>query len=789
MYGVCGCGQADPEEGELGRTRVRVRGLVQGVGFRPFVHRLAARHGLTGWVRNDEEGVLIEVQGCAREAFLADLARERPPLSRIDALEAERVDEVACDRPFFIDASARVLADGATAAIGPDHAPCRACLEELFDPAARRYLYPFLNCTNCGPRYTLTRGLPYDRPQTSMAPFAMCEDCAREYHDPRDRRFHAQPIACPACGPRLSMPLPEIARRLREGQILALKGAGGFLLACDARDDRAVSALRERKQRDAKPFAVMVSCLASAQVLADLTREDMELLQTSRRPIVVVRRRPDDGLSPRLCPGLAWLGLMLPSTPLHYAIFHALAGALETPEERPQGRKERKGQKDEISDPLRPLRPCGPSGSGIGLPDVVLVMTSANPGGEPLVINDAEAATRLAGIADAVVTHGRAVVVRNDDSVTRVVAGAPTFLRRARGYVPDPVRLPVEVPPVVAVGGHLKATVCFTRGREAFVSQHVGDLDDAATRRFFGETLLHLRRTLEVTPVAVAHDLHPDFFSTREAEGMGLRTVPVQHHHAHVAAVMAEHGARAAVGLALDGYGYGSDGGAWGGELLAVDGARFERVGHLRPLRLPGGDAAARAPWRMASAALHALGRAGEILPRFAPLGAGPLLLEMLARGVQAPWTTSLGRYFDAAAGLLGVRLVASYEGEAAMALESLVTRPEVLPGTWRVEGGVLDLLPLLDALPGRPQGNGADVFHGTLAAALVDWASPALGARGLDTVVLGGGCVMNKVLAELVVGGFARRGVTALLPRAVPANDGGLSLGQAWVAALALMG
>jgi hydrogenase maturation protein HypF len=745
-------------EPSLARTRVRVRGLVQGVGFRPFVYRLAARHGLTGWVRNDEQGVLIEVQGGARDAFLADLARDPPPLARIDAVEAEPAASRPGERGFVIDASAH---EGhAKAAIGPDHAPCRACLEEMFDPAGRRYLYPFLNCTHCGPRYTITRGIPYDRPQTSMARFPMCEACAREYHDPLDRRFHAQPIACPACGPRLSMPIGEIARRLREGEIVALKGAGGFLLACDARDDRAVAALRTRKQRDGKPFAVMVSSLASARALAAIGDEDAALLASSRRPIVIVARRPGDGLSPRVAPDLAWIGLMLPSTPLHHALFHALAG--------------------------------GPAGTAwLDAPlDVALVMTSANPGGEPLVIDDEEAEDRLAGIADAIATHDRAVVVRSDDSVARVVAGAPIFLRRARGYVPDPVRLPVEVPPVVALGGHLKATVCFTRGREAFVSQHVGDLDDAATRRFLDETLDHLGRTLEVTPVAVAHDLHPDFFTTRRAEAMGLRAVPVQHHHAHLAAVMAEHGLRGpAVGLALDGYGYGSDGGAWGGEMLALAGARFERIGHLRPLRLPGGDAAARAPWRMAAAALHALGRADEIPARFASLGAGPVILEMLARGVRAPWTTSLGRWFDAAAGLLGVRLEASYEGEAPMVLESLVTRPEVLPGTWRAEGGVLDLLPLLDALIGRPAASGADVFHGTLAAALVDWTLPALEARGLSTVVLGGGCVVNKVLAELLVGGFARRGVTALLPRAVPANDGGLSLGQAWVAALELMG
>lgn len=738
------------------RTRVRVRGLVQGVGFRPFVYRLAERHRLTGWVRNDEQGVVLEVQGDDCAAFLDDLAREAPPLSRIDAVEAERVAPRPDDHGFAIDASAR--AGRASAAIGPDHAPCRACLEELFDPRARRYGYPFLNCTHCGPRYTITRGLPYDRAQTSMAPFPMCAACAREYHDPRDRRFHAQPIACPSCGPKLSMPVPEIARRLREGQIVALKGAGGFLLACDARDDRAVAALRARKQRDGKPFACMVASLASAGVMGEITPADAALLEGSTRPIVLLRRRSEDRLSPRVAPDLRWIGIMLPSTPLHYAIFHELAG-----------------------------RPDGVAWLDEAL-DSVLVMTSANPGGEPLVIDDAEAVRRLQKIADVIVTHDRDVVVRNDDSVMRVVAGAPTFLRRARGYVPEPVRLPMEVPPVLAVGGHLKATVCVTRGREAFVSQHVGDLDDAETYRFLEETIDHLSRTLEVKPVAVAHDLHPDFLSTRRARRMGLRVVPVQHHHAHLAAVLAEHGQRGpAIGLALDGYGYGSDGGAWGGELLFVDGARFARIGHLRPLRLPGGDAAARAPWRMAAAALHALGRKGEIVSRFE---AGPALLSMLDRGVAAPWTTSMGRWFDAACGLLGVRLDATYEGAAPMVLESLVTRPIVLPGAYRISGEalrVLDLLPLLDALSGRTPTEGADVFHGTLAEALIAWATPALAERDLRTIALGGGCVMNQVLTELLVSGFARRGITALVPRAVPANDGGLSLGQAWVAALEL--
>lgn len=736
------------------RLRVRVRGLVQGVGFRPFVYRIALRHHLTGQVHNDEQGVLLEVQGAECEGFLRALRDEAPPLSRIDAVEPEEVALVEGEREFVIDASAH--AGKVTVAIGPDHAPCKACLEELFDPQARRYLYPFLNCTHCGPRYTITRGLPYDRPQTSMARFPMCPDCEREYRDPLDRRFHAQPIACPKCGPHLRQLAPppkgnrsdaehiaDVTRRLAAGEIVALKGAGGFLLACDAGDDEAVSKLRARKQRDAKPFACMVASLEAARALAQVTDEDAKLLVSSQRPVVLVRRKENDGLSPRVAPELAWIGLMLPSTPLHYVLFSHL----------------RQG--------------------------TVLVMTSANPGGEPLVIDDTDALARLGGIADCVITHDRDVVVRNDDSVVRTVAGAPTFIRRARGYVPEPVKLAHDVPPLLAVGGHLKTTVCFARGKEAWVSQHIGDLDDAATYRFLEETIEHLGRTLELSPELVAHDLHPDFLSTRKALELGVKSVGVQHHHAHVAAVLAEHGRHdPAVGLALDGYGYGLDGGAWGGELLFVDGAKVERLGHLRPIRLPGGDVAARSPWRMAAAALHELGRADEILPRFGAHGAGPPLLDMLSRGIRAPWTTSLGRFFDAACGLLGVRTNATYEGEAPMVLESLVTTPEVLAGAWKVDGGVLDLFPLLASLDGCDARTGANRFHGTLAAALIDWAMPAIEARGSREIVLGGGCVMNEVLTSRLIAGFSARGVKALIPRRVPANDGGLSLGQAWVAA-----
>jgi hydrogenase maturation protein HypF len=602
-----------------------------------------------------------------------------------------------------------------------------------------------------------------------MAPFAMCAACEREYHEPRDRRFHAQPTACPVCGPRLAMPIEELALRLRRGEIVALKGVGGFHIACDATNAEAVSRLRKAKQRDGKPFAVMVAGLASARALVALDAKEEELLVSMRRPIVLARRlagpreasNPREASDPRgaqlaaeVAPDLAWLGVMLPSSPLHYLIFHELAG-------RPSG--------------VAWLEEPQPA---------ALVMTSANPGGEPLVIDDATAARRLEGICDVIVGHDRAIVVRADDPVMRVVAGAPMLVRRGRGFVPDGITLPRAAPSVLATGAYLKNAVCLTRGDRAYLSQHLGDMDDAETYRFFEESILHLRAILEVEPVAVAHDLHPDFLSTRYAEALGIPCVPVQHHHAHVAAVLAEHGRLGStLGLALDGVGLGTDGAAWGGELLRVSGARFERVGHLAPLPLPGGDAAAREPWRMAIAALWSMGKRAEIERRWGARGAQ--LAALLDANVNAPRATGCGRWFDAACGLLGVRDRSGYEGEAPMVLESLVRTPRVLPGAWRIEDGVLDLLPLLEAIATMTPADGADAFHGTLAAALVDLALPALG--GDPELALGGGCVVNAALTRGLIDGFAAHGVAVLAPRLAPPGDGGLALGQAWVCAQAI--
>jgi hydrogenase maturation protein HypF len=722
------------------------------VGFRPYVYGLASELRLGGWVCNDPEGVLIEAEGERCSALLDRLVCDRPRTARIDALEVDWV-EPRNEQEFSIRESRTAGSPSMT--IAADLGVCDDCLRELFDPADRRYGYPFINCIGCGPRYTIAEGLPYDRPRTAMAGFAMCDLCEKEYRDPRDRRFHAQATACPACGPRLSMPVREIAEHLHRGQIVAIKGLGGFHLACDASDETAVARLRRAKDRDRKPFAVMVANVETARTLAALEASEERVLSSPERPILLVQRRSNT-LAPSLAPDLSTIGLMLPYTPLHYLIFHELAG-------RPEG-----------VDWLERRQPF------------CLVMTSANPGGEPLVIGGEEARSRLATVAEATADHDRPISVRCDDTVLRLIQGAPMPLRRARGMVPDAIALPRAVPPILAVGGDRKVTICVTHGTEAFLSQHIGSPNNAATVEFFEQTVRHLLEILEVAPVAVAHDLHPDFFTTRYAEALGLPVIPVQHHHAHMAAVMAEHGIRdPAIGVVLDGFGLGEDGTSRGGELLLWAGARCHRIGHLRPLRQPGGDRAADEPWRMAAAALHALGRREEIKRRFGGVGPADGLATILDRGVNAPWTSSCGRLFDAAAGLLGVRQVSSFEGEAPMALESLVRRPRVLGDGWRIEEGLtLSLLPLLDALCEADPIDGAELFHGTLIAGLCDWIDRAVAVHGITKVTLSGGCFANKILTEGLMSALAGRGLEVLLPRRAPPNDGGLSLGQAWVAA-----
>ncbi|CAL75574.1 carbamoyl phosphate phosphatase [NiFe] Hydrogenase maturation protein [Bradyrhizobium sp. ORS 278] len=729
------------------RLRLRVRGAVQGVGFRPYVHGLATRYRLGGFVANDADGVVIEVEGESVMSFVEALPRQAPPLARIDDIAVEPVAAQA-SADFRIGES---VGGRVTTRIGPDAATCPACLAELFDPGSRFHRYPFVNCTHCGPRFTIAERLPYDRATTAMKSFPMCEACRSDYEDPSGRRFHAEAISCPDCGPRLSHDVGEIAAALAEGKIVAIKGLGGYQMLCDARDEPAVQRLRARKQRDGKPFAVMLASVEAAGEIADLDAAERGLLEQVARPIVLLRSR--GRLAPSVAPGLAKIGVMLPVAPLHHLVFDAL---------RAHG-----GKRNEA-----------------------LVCTSANPSGQPLLTDNDEALIDLAGIADLIVTHDRDIVIRADDSVVAMMADSPRFIRRARGYVPEPIRLPRALPPLLAVGAHLKSTVTVIRGDEAFVSQHLGDLDTAAAIRFFEETIAHLTSILDVAPLAIAHDLHPDMASTRFAQARGLPTFGVQHHHAHAAAVIAEHGLRAPVlALVLDGYGYGTDGDAWGGELLLCDGAMFRRLGHLAPLKMPGGDRAAREPWRMAAAVLHDLGHDAEIAARFRSQPQARHLPTLLDR-TDAAVTTSAGRLFDAVAGLLGVSTVQSYEGEAAMKLEALVRTTAVLEQGWTIADGILSLRPLLAQLLAcdLDPAEAAGLFHGTLAAACVDWIVSASRATGVTMLVLSGGCFLNAHLAELIVRGCRAAGVDAWLPRRLPPNDGGLSLGQAWVAGLQLI-
>ncbi|WP_027583442.1 carbamoyltransferase HypF [Bradyrhizobium sp. Ai1a-2] len=742
---MSGSGEAITRERK--RLRVRIRGAVQGVGFRPYVYGLATRYRLTGFVANDADGLIIEVEGDRTSDFLTALPLQRPPLARIDQISIQEIGALAA-KDFSIRASeqgkvsTRIVADAAT---------CRQCLDELFDPNSRYYRYPFINCTQCGPRYTIVERLPYDRRNTSMNAFAMCEACAAEYADPASRRFHAEAVACPTCGPRLSHEINDIAAAIAGGQIVAIKGLGGYQLLCDARNHDAVQRLRRRKHRDQKPFAVMIGSVEQISEIAEANAAELALLESAARPIVLLKSR--DKLARSIAPGLSRIGIMLPVAPLHHLVFHALL-------------------------PTRPwLDGEGP----------ITVATSANPSGEPILIDNAEAVRRLAGIADLIVTHDRDFVTRADDSVISVVAGSAQFTRRARGYVPDPIRLARSVPSVLAVGGALKSTVTITRGNEAFVSQHIGDLGTPEGIQFLEETIRHLTSTLDVEPVVIAHDLHPNMASTRFAEASGRPRIAVQHHHAHAAAVMAEHGVEGPIlALVLDGYGYGADGGSWGGELLWCEGAVFRRIGHLSPLKMPGGDRAAREPWRMAAAVLYALERKTEIKQRFGSQPQAERLLALLEQP-DGPVTTSAGRLFDAAAGLLGVATSQSYEGEAAMKLEARVRRTAVLEQGWAIDAGALSFRPLFERLLADEVDAtaGAELFHGTFSAACVDWIVRVARATGIATVSLSGGCFLNAVIANEIQRGCIVAGLTPLLPRQVPANDGGLSLGQAWIAAL----
>ena len=742
----------------LARRRVRVTGTVQGVGFRPFVYREATALALSGYVRNDSSGVLIEVQGAATaiSELCRRIAEAPPPLAHVQSVEVLDVPTAPEGTAFVIEVS--VDQGVPDAPVSVDTATCDDCLREVDDPADRRFGYAFTNCTNCGPRYTIVRAVPYDRAATTMAEFVMCAACRREYDDPGDRRFHAQPNACPSCGPQLRFVSPagevlgalsEAADALREGAVLAVKGLGGYHLAVDATCPAAVDELRRRKQRDDKPFALLANDVASASELVELDAEAVRVLTSSRRPIVLAPRRAMAPVAGGVAPGLPELGVMLPYTALHHLLSRAVG---------------------------RPL-----------------VLTSGNLSDEPIAHVDDDAVTRLGAIADGFLVHDRPIHIRCDDSIVRAGGGAPQVLRRSRGYAPEPLSLPFPAAhAVLAVGAELKSTIAVTKAATVVASHHIGDLEHLLAYRAFLQAVEHLPRLYGVAPEIVAHDLHPEYLSTKFATDLDLPSVAVQHHHAHVASCLVDHGRDERVlGLAFDGHGYGPDGTLWGGEFLLADFESSQRVGHLAAVPLLGGTAAIREPWRMAAAwlqqALGDDGAAARVVHLDERAGA---LLETAG----AVMTTSMGRLFDAAAALVTGRARASYEGQAAIELEALSRTVGVgcapavpFDETWEDGTVVLDPAPVLRALCGPDTGaDAAAMFHESVGQAAGRAAARLAAHHGVGTVVLTGGVFQNARLTAIVTGVLEGAGLEVLAHQRVPPNDGGISIGQAAVASRA---
>ena len=781
---------------------VSVTGVVQGVGFRPFVHRLAARYGLKGWVRNEAGEVRIVVEGprVQVEAFLGEIQTDPPPLARIDGLVTTWAEPEGLSGFRIVESLES--ADGRQP-VSPDVALCAACQRELMDPSDRRFGYPFITCTDCGPRFTVIEAMPYDRRRTSMRRFMQCDSCLAEYGTPSHRRYHSETNSCPVCGPRIWLERPAdppervtgsggavsddvvargtdsggcdpvaaneaalrgAAEALLAGEIVAIKGLGGFHLAVDATNDQAVARLRRRKAREAKPLALMVRGLPEAKNLGVVGPAEEEFLTSPERPVVLLRPLPETRVSPLVAPGLDTVGVMTAYTPLHHLLLESVG---------------------------RPL-----------------VMTSGNLTDEPIAIGNDDARRRLGRIADRLLLHDREIVARYDDSVVKITRKGPIFLRRARGFAPLPLSLPVAAPrPLLAVGPHLKNTFTLVHRRDAYVSQHIGDLENMETLEHFRDSLAMYRRLFRIHPEAVARDLHPGYLSTRLAAELGLaETIPVQHHHAHIAAVCAEHGVMdPVIGIAFDGTGYGDDGAVWGAELMVADLRCYERVGHLRYAPLPGGDLAARQPWRAALGycSLEAEGdRAlrGPFREAFAPIPEAELQIAQLQirRGLNAPLASSMGRLFDAAAAVLGVRHRSQYEGQAAMELESLAGNRSgqelKLPVGLDTEGRwTLDPLPLLNAL-GELRSSGTEMadlaagFHDAVAGAAVEIALRVAEERSLSVVALGGGSFQNGRLLDRTASGLGEAGLRVLVPRKLSPNDGAISYGQAAVAAAVLL-
>ena len=801
---------------------MHITGIVQGVGFRPFVYNLAARHNLKGWVKNTSAGVDIEVEGEkeALDLFLQQLRDEAPPLSRIDNFSAA-FQPANGFTSLEIHHSEAV--EGAFQPISPDVAICTDCLRELFDPNDRRYLYPFINCTNCGPRFTIIKDIPYDRPKTTMAGFPLCPDCKREYEDPMDRRFHAQPVACPVCGPHVWLEkrsgdfsrsqatevvtmendagIQEAQRLLSEGKILAIKGLGGFHLACDATNAQAVIELRNRKLRVDKPFAVMMPDIETIARHCFVSDSERELLLSSARPIVLVKRKPESNIVPEVAPQQDWVGAMLPYTPLHYLLLD-------------------QGQHLHLRQ-MQMWTADDAKSFAVNRPLSVLVMTSGNLSEEPIATGNEEARERLSSLADAFLMHNRDIHIRCDDSVVRVFDHGPSSadreprssahrpqstypIRRSRGYSPFPVKLPMDAPQLLAAGSELKNTFCITNKNYAFLSHHIGDMENYETLRSFERGVEHFEKLFRVKPEAIAHDLHPNYLATRyaleRAERESIPSIGVQHHHAHVAACMAEHGwdgTRPVIGVAFDGTGYGEDGAIWGSEILVADYRFYRRRFHLEYFPLPGGDAAVKKPARTALALLWSLGLDwNEELGPVAEFSSEEqaVLQAQLEKKINTPVTSSMGRLFDAVAALAGVRQTVNYEGQAAIEFEALAdpAAGEKYPfgldqDQIRVRTAVETLLK--DVMAGVHLSQISARFHNGLAACVVEMCSRIRSETGIDEVALSGGVWQNITLLGRTLSLLREDGFRVYIHREVPANDGGLSLGQAVIAAARMRG
>lgn len=751
--------------------KINIKGIVQGVGFRPFIFQLAGRHHLTGWISNTSSGVSIHIEGAAPdiETFLQAVETAAPPLSRITDITA-----TPCPASGFqqFSISESQTETHATALISPDVSICADCRKELFDPRDRRFHYPFINCTNCGPRYTIIHAIPYDRPNTSMKAFTMCRVCQAEYDDPNNRRFHAQPNACPVCGPQVllydadgkqtavSDPIQEAAKHLQNGQILAVKGLGGFHLAVDATNNSAVERLRQKKHREEKPFALMAMDVPTIRSFARMDADEEKMLTSSVRPILLLQKRPKSPIVESVSPGNPTVGVMLPYTPLHYLLLS-------------HGFK-------------------------------ALVMTSGNLSDEPICIDNAEAFKRLKNIADCFLMHDRDILIRSDDSIARRISGVTRLVRRSRGYVPVPVFLNHRLPPILACGAEMKNTVCLTRDDRAFVSQHIGDLEHPAAHDFFDETITHLKALLDIRPEIIAHDLHPDYFSTRYALALhDAVRIPVQHHHAHIASCMAENRMDGEViGLAFDGTGLGTDNTIWGGEALLADFGGFKRLAHLETVPMPGAAFAIREPWRMALGYLHTafgddLANMDIPLITSLPPDAVRTLIRMIRQKINSPLTSSLGRLFDGVAAIMGIRNRVSFEGQAAMELEMLAgthpidMRKETVYAFEWSSGATrrIAIRPLVSGIVGDMK-SGIPLplisrrFHATLIRLFASLCRELKGETGVNRIVLSGGCFQNALLLEGLISILEQEGFAVFSHSLVPTNDGGISLGQAVIAA-----